>query len=300
LILALGAGTFWILNRAPKKELVSATPAAAPDIAPPAASKAVLTLANGQQVILDTAGKGLLAMQGNMNIVKQAGGSITYHGSAAGMVGYNTLTVPRGSQPVDLVLADGSHVWLNVASSIRYPVAFSGGIRHVAITGEAYFEVAKNPAMPFIVTAGATDVEVLGTHFNVKAYDDEALLRVSLLEGRVKLVRKTTHQEKMMAPGQQAQVAANGGIALDSDIDMEEVMAWKNGIFRFGDKADIETVMREISRWYDIDVAYKGTVKGHIAGGIARNANISAVLRMLEATGSVKFDIEGRKVTVMP
>ena len=204
-----------------------------------------------------------------------------------------------------MVLADGSKVWLNAASSLRFPATFTGSERKVELTGEGYFEVAKNAAMPFKVdVAGKGEVEVLGTHFNINAYEDEATINTTLLEGKIKLTatdsRLPAHDSWLLSPGQQAQLSANGGISLNRNPDTEEVMAWKNGKFHFGEAADIQTIMRQIARWYDVQVEYKGKVTEHIGGTISRNVNVSKVLEMLEMTGTVNFWVNGKKVTVMP
>lgn len=278
----------------------------AKDVTAPTANNAILVLANGQQIVLDTATSGSLAMQGNISIQKGQNGEIIYTGQENGSLQYNTLTVPRGSKIADIILSDGTRVWLNAGSSLRYPVSFRKEERRVEIIGEAYFEVqsllVKNGSgkTPFVVattlaSGNNSEVEVLGTHFNVNAYDDEKDIRVTLLEGAVK-VRKGT-ASSLLKPGEQAAVMT--AIKVAGEIDVEEVMAWKNGKFQFGEAADINMIMRQIGRWYDVDVEYKDNVNGHIGGTISRNQNVSKVLHMLEMTGAVKFTIEGRKVTVM-
>jgi ferric-dicitrate binding protein FerR (iron transport regulator) len=200
-----------------------------------------------------------------------------------------------------LTLADGTKVWMNAASSMRYPTLFIGNERKVEITGEAYFEVAKNTSMPFKVNvAGKGEVEVLGTHFNINSYGDEPTINTTLLEGRVKMASLTTDDLQFITPGQQACLNSKGQIDLNKNPDIEEVMAWKNGKFQFGEKMDVQAIMRQIARWYDVEVEYKGTVNGSIGGSISRDVNISIVLSMLEKTGEVKFRIEGNKVTVLP
>ena len=268
---------------------------AAKDVSAPAASKAVITLANGQTVPLDSVGKGTLATQNDVAIVKLANGQVAYNGVAKELL-FNTLSNPRGSDVIAVTLADGTRVWLNAGSSLRYPVAFTGTDRTVAVNGEAYFEVAHNAAMPFRVTKGALTITVLGTHFNVNTYDDEENARITLLEGAVKLTEGAA--TGLLHPGQQAIV--HDKISVVNDADLETVMAWKNGKFQFGEKADINAVMRELSRWYDLDITYKGEVNSHIGGSISRKVNVSMVLQMLEATGSVKFTVEGKHITVIP
>jgi ferric-dicitrate binding protein FerR (iron transport regulator) len=269
------------------------------DIKPPVANKAVITLADGTELLLDSAVNGQLAMQDNVKLVKLANGQIVYKTTGGGMASapqYNTLFNPRGSRVIDMELADGSHVWLNAGSSIRYPVAFTGNERTISMTGEAYFEVAHNAAMPFRVISDKAEVTVLGTHFNVNAYSDEANTKVTLLEGSVKV--NGSGAAKILRPGEQAQVTDK--IAVTADADLEEVMAWKTGKFIFGEKADIETIMRQVSRWYDVDIAYQGKIASHFGGTISRQVNISEVLKILEATGNVKCSVQGKKVIITP
>ena len=262
----------------------------------PAKSNAVLTLANGQTITLDSVSNGSLAKQGNMEVDKLAEGAIAYKGSSKGELEYNILTVPRGSKLATILLSDGTKVWINSASSLKYPVAFVGDEREVEITGEAYFEVSPNPKMPFKVKKAGTTVTVLGTHFNVNAYEDESSVKVTLLEGSVK-VDNGSHS-KLLKPGQQAQVTS--GIAVEDDVDVDEVMAWKNGKFQFGEAAEINAIMRQISRWYDVEIEFRGEVAGHIGGTISRDEDVSQVLKMLEMTGAVRFKTEGQKIIVMP
>jgi transmembrane sensor len=264
----------------------------------PGGDKALLTLADGSQIVLDSAGNGILAQQGNSKIIKQEDGQLVYTPSGPGIdeIAYNTLATPRGGQ-YKITLPDGSKVWLNAASSLKYPAAFFGNERKVEITGEAYFEIAKDATRPFKVQVNQMEVEVLGTHFNINGYDDEEAIRTTLLEGSVKI--NTKDFSNFLKPGQQAQLQKTGKIKLVNDADLEETMAWKDGNFQF-ENSDITTVMRQIARWYDVEVEYKGTVSKHFIGTISRNVNLSKVLTMLQQTGEVKFIIEGKKVMVMP
>ncbi len=297
-ILLIGFGAYWNSNRKNEKPTIAAVPKV--DLLPPSAIRATIKLANGQKVFLDSAGHGTLAVQGNARVVKQANGQIVYSGSALLASGshmvYNTLSNPRGSKAVSLTLSDGTAVWLNSESSLTYPADFIGAVRNVTITGEAYFEVAKNTAMPFTITKGATTITVLGTHFNVNAYPDENNLKVTLLEGSVKVTQGNVSD--LLRPGQQAQIGKD--IKVVTNVDLDEVMAWKNDKFLFGEKTDITVIMRQLARWYDVDVEYQGTVSQHFWGGISRNVNASKVFEMLETTGGAHFKIEGKKVTVMP
>jgi transmembrane sensor len=300
------------------------------DIAPPAANRAMITLAGGQKVYLDSVGNGALALQGTVRLVKTAAGKITYNtaggsatgkgnaagGSSAAALTYNTLTNPRGSQVISLTLDDGTRVWLNAASSVRYPVAFTGPDRTVEVTGEAYFEVAENAAQPFIVKKGQTEVRVLGTRFNVSAYDDEKDMRITLLEGIVKV--QAEQSEAILRPGQQAAVgpdaatrqalagpgpnmaAAGGAIKVTGDIDLDAVMAWKNGRFSF-QNADLSAVMRQLSRWYDVDIEYEGVPpKRAFNGAIGKDLTLNQVLLGLTRT-RVHYTIAGpHKLIIYP
>lgn len=270
------------------------------DIAPPSGNNAVLTLSNGTTIGLDSSSNGTIALQGNVRIIKQTNGEIIYEGMAESEVNYNTLHVPKGSKPFMLMLSDGSQVWLNVGSSLTYPTAFSGKERKVKITGEAYFEVAHRDGIPFKVQHDNVSVNVLGTHFNMNSYEDENEERITLLEGSVLISKNKS--SKLLKPGQQASIISteSSDIKILNDVNIEEVMAWKNGKFRFGENSDIAAVMRQISRWYNVDIEYKGTVSQRFWGTISKNVNVSNVLKILEATGGVKFKVEEKKIIVMP
>jgi hypothetical protein len=292
------AGAYFFVLRPSKKkqEAISALPVIKKDIPAPVSNNAILTLANGQTIALDSASNGSLAMQGNTVVEKLSDGQIVYKGKGGAEMQYNTLTVPKGSKIANITLADGTKVWLNAESSLKYPVAFTGPERRVEITGEAYFEVTHNKAMPFKVQKGTMQVTVLGTHFNINSYDDEPVIKVTLLQGAVKIDKGGA--VAILKPGQQAKISAD--IKTSGDVDTDEVLAWINGKFQFGEAADIAGVMKQISRWYDVNVEYKGTVTGHIGGTISRTENVSQVLKMLEMTGGVTFIIAEKKVIVMP
>jgi ferric-dicitrate binding protein FerR (iron transport regulator) len=200
-----------------------------------------------------------------------------------------------------LTLSDGTKVWLNASSLLKFPVVFNGNERKVELHGEGYFEVAENKQKPFKVdVAGRGEVEVLGTHFNVNAYADEASLNTTLLEGSVKVKVGSNAKPSMLVPGQQARIFPNGELRTTSNINLEEVVAWKNGKFHFGESTDMETVMRQIGRWYDVEVEYSGNFSGkHLGGTISRDVNASKVFEMLEMTGIAKFRIVGKKVLVV-
>ncbi|MEP6626369.1 MAG: FecR domain-containing protein [Ginsengibacter sp.] len=264
----------------------------------PGKSKAVLTLANGISIILDSSQNGILATQGNTEVTK-LNGSLSYQNTSKSKTPetlYNTISTPNGGD-YQLILADGSKVWLNAASSLRFPANFVGKERKVELIGEAYFEVAKNPAMPFKVKLNGMEVEVLGTHFNINSYADEAAIRTTLLEGSIKINR--SNASNLLKPGQQAMLDKDGKISVINDADLDEAVAWKEGKFQF-DRADIHNVMRQLARWYNVEVEYKGTVASHFGGTIARDVNLSKVLGMLHLTGEVKFQVLDKKVIVMP
>lgn len=264
----------------------------------PGGDRAILTLADGSSIVLDSAGTGMLAQQGTTQIIKKEDGQLLYNSSdnTADAIAYNLLQTPRGGQ-YKITLPDGSKVWLNAASSLKYPVVFSGKERRVEITGEAYFEIAKDVLRPFKVQLNQMEVEVLGTHFNINSYTDEETVRTTLLEGRVKII--TAGENKFLQPGQQAQLKPSGSMKIVNDVNLEETIAWKDGNFQF-ENSDIKSVMRQLSRWYDVDVSYQGNINKHFIGGISRNVKLSQVLSMLQQTGEVRFIIEGKKIIVMP
>ncbi len=268
------------------------------DIAP-GRDNAVLTLADGTRIVLDSAANGTLTNEGGIKVLK-LNGQIAYNNAkskdARGEVLYNKIATSKGNQ-YQLILSDGSKVWLNAASSIRFPASFSGNERKVEVNGEAYFEVTKNPSMPFKVVANGMEVEVLGTHFNVNAYDDEPEMNTTLVEGRVKVNK--ANAMKILEPGQQARLSAgNTNIAVDN-VDVAQVVAWKDGFFWF-DNTDIHTLMRQVSRWYDVAVSFEGKVtEDGFSGKISRNVPLSKLLAILELYG-VHFKMEGRKIIVMP
>jgi transmembrane sensor len=263
----------------------------------PGGDKATLTLADGSTIVLDDAQNGILAQQGNSKIIK-LDGKLSYDPTNKNSreIVYNTISTPKGGQ-YQLELPDGSQVWLNATSSIHFPTSFIGNERRIEVTGEAYFEIARDPNMPFIVSVNNAEVQVLGTHFNVNAYDDEDNVKTTLLEGSVKFVNDGN--TNILKPGQQAQLTKEGMIKVVSNVDVDEVVAWKNGMFDF-DNARIETVMRQLSRWYDVEIEYKGKNDDLFIAEMRRKINLSDALKALELTGKVKFDIQGKKIIVMP
>ena len=261
----------------------------------PGRQGAILTLANGQKITLDSAANGVLAREGGAQVIKKDGELLYDKSNVPAEVSYNTMTTPEGRQ-YHLNLTDGTDVWLNAGSSITYPTVFTGKQRAVKITGEVYFEVAHNAAMPFRVEKNDVRVEVLGTHFNMNTYDDESSLKVTLLEGSVRVVSASSGN--IITPGQQAQVR-KGRIAVEDNVNSEEVMAWKNGRFLFSGTG-IDQVMRQLTRWYGVEVVYNKKVNDLFYAEIPRNTNLSDVLKALELTGKVHFLIDGKKIIVMP
>jgi len=266
----------------------------------PGSNKAVLTLADGSAIRLGTATNGTITQQGQARISKPVDGQLVYTAlnEKPNPVLFNTIATPRGGQ-YELVLSDGSKVWLNAASSLRFPVTFSGKERRVALTGEAYFEVAKNASMPFkVMVDGKTELEVLGTHFNVNAYDDEATVKTALLEGQVKVVGLATGNASIIVPGEQARLNNNGQISIDKNIDTEQAIAWKNGAFNFSN-ADLGMVLRQLSRWYDVDVVIEGRLpERQFNGEIQHDLKLTQVLKLLEKNG-VYSRLEGKKLIVL-
>jgi transmembrane sensor len=311
----LGLGIWWLIPARTTTGPVAQT-AKSIDIAAPARNRATLTLASGQQVALDSIKSGQLAVQGGARIQKEANGQIAYISTGGQAVElYNTLTNPRGSQVVTLTLSDGTKVWLNAESSIRYPAVFFASDRTVEMTGEGYFEVSKNADKPFKVTvAGREVVDVLGTSFNVNAYDDENAIKTTLLEGSVKVedvAQVNTNKGKLsvvLKPGEQVQlispvvgVNTNNDIRVVKDADIEQAVAWKNGLFAFSD-ADLPTVMRQLSRWYNVDVKYEGEIpkdKYQFNGKIGKTLTLDQVLKILTKT-QVHYSIDGNQLTIRP
>ncbi|MBS1602640.1 MAG: FecR family protein [Bacteroidetes bacterium] len=300
--LLLGGVALWLLRRPDAKEKPQPGMARLQHDRVPGGNVALLTLSDGSTITLDSAHDGVLAQQGNSRVTKLKNGQLAYKAldeKPAAAV-FNTLTTPRGGQ-YRLVLPDGSEVWLNAASSITYPTFFSGKDRTVKITGEAYFEIAQNAAMPFkvIVNApiGEQEVEVLGTHFNVKAYNDESTITTTLLEGSVRLSARGV--ATMLRPGQQGMQQGDGNIRMNLHADTEAAIAWKNGLFHF-EHTDIQEVMRQLSRWYNVDVVFEGRIPDEkFDGEITRNNNLTEVLKILQLS-NVHFRIDNNKVTVTP
>ena len=279
--------------------LQTSTPSKLHDMSP-GTNSAVLTLGNGKKINLNNSINGQLATQPGITIYKTNGGQITYKASgkiaAVNTPQLNNIATPNGGQ-WQVLLPDGSKVWLNSASSLSYPANFDNQKeRIVELSGEGYFEVAKDKLHPFIVKTDKQSIEVLGTHFNINSYPDEPSVKTTLAEGRVK-VSTTSGTVKFLVPGQQSDLKE--GTLLVSKANIEEALAWKNGYFRFNDES-IQSIMRKLSRWYNIDVQYTSNISNEgLNGKVSRYKNISQVLKALEATKTVHFNVEGRRVTVL-
>jgi transmembrane sensor len=303
--ICLAGGAYLFFSRGQREEMtyISRQPGQHEIDPEPGRNKAVLTLANGSKILLDSAANGELAIQGNVKVVKLADGRLAYNGTSGyGREGlYNTMSTPRGGQ-YELTLPDGTKVWLNSASEIRYPTAFGRSQRKVEISGEVYFEVAPSLSagtgerIPFKVSMDdGEEIEVLGTHFNVNAYREEGPVKTTLLEGSVKLTKQG--RSVLVAPGQQAVLTTEGYSF--SKPDLEKVMAWKTGFFDF-DNLDLASIMRQISRWYDVDVVFDSKPSPFTFGGrISKNLPLSGVLKMFEENG-VAFRMEGNTLHVDP
>jgi transmembrane sensor len=306
----LGIGGWWLVTKHANEKPVLVQTTAPADIAAPATNRATITLGNGQRVYLDSAGNGELAKQAGVNVLKLDSGTVAYQvaGKPPDLTGeliYNTLVNPRGSRVVTLALTDGTKVWLNAGSSIRYPAFFIGGSRKVSITGEAYFEIAKNAQQPFSVEEKGMTISVLGTSFNVNGYDDEPVSTTTLVEGKVNVDYGKVGA--LLQPGMQAEVYRGPnpdnrvpGVKV-GPADVARALAWKNGLFAFSD-ADLPTVMRQLSRWYNVDVKYEGEIpkdKYQFNGKIGKTLTLDQVLKILTKT-QVHYSIDGNELTIRP
>ena len=304
-LLIVSTGVYFLFFNKAAKEIASTEKKAQPSMndIEPGREKATLTLADGSIIALDNTANGKIAEQGNAVILKEDG-LLAYNSSnqkdQPGIF-YNTVSTQRGGYYPSLVLADGTKVWLNASSSIHFPVTFTGKERIVEVTGEAYFEVAKDASKPFKVKINTPlgtrgEVQVLGTKFNINAYSDESVIKTTLLEGAVKI--SAGGKNSFLNPGQQAQLNTSGGIKLINEADLNATIAWKNGLLLFN-HADIEEICRQISRWYDVEVVFENKIAGDfVITGIPRTVPLSKLLHLLELTNRVHFTIEGKKITV--
>ena len=323
-IVLIGLGIYRLRLPAAKAPVKPGIAALKNDVKAPDKSKATLTLAGGQKILLNEAQSGTLATENGSRVVMQQDGQLVYEktGAANTQTAYNILNNPRGSRVVALTLPDGTRIWVNAGTTLTYPTVFAGNKRKVVLTGEAYFEVKPlNPKeekdkMPFVVEMSSPagnrgDVTVLGTHFNVKAYSDEDRSYVTLLEGKVavsaneesksEVGSKKSEESKtsvILAAGEQVVAKAHSPLTIDHSPNIDQVMAWKEGLFDYK-RSDITEVLRDAARWYDIDVVYEGKRPNDtFTGGIDRTATLSELLTILQMTG-LRFKLEGRKLTVL-
>lgn len=292
----VGTGVWLLLKKDTRQPVATVQPSESslPNDVTPGGFKAQLVLSDGSTIDLDSAGAGKLAQQGNMQVMN-SDGQLVYQKDATMETKalYNTLKTSRG-QMYPVKLSDGSAVWLNSSSSIRFPVAFTEQERRVEITGEAYFEIAHNDRKPFKVSVNGMEVQVVGTVFNINSYTDEGSMKTTLLKGAVKV--KKGNQQVMIKPGEQAEVV-NEALTVKKGININKEVAWKNGLFYFKNE-NLKTIMRQIARWYDVDVIYEGNVSNEeITGKIHRSANLSEVLKLLNEL-DVKYKIEGKKLII--
>lgn len=308
LIVVLAGAYLWLKPVNKKPAEIATTPKEMKHDVSPDTKNAVLTLADGTTIILDSAQNGMLAKQGETKVSKTADGQLVYEGDPLtthhSPLTFNTITVPKGSDIVFITLADGTKVWMNAASSIRYPTKFAGHERKVQITGEAYFEVASSviatggTKRPFIVEVNDMAVEVLGTHFNINSYSEESEIKTTLLEGRVSVSKGNSNI--VLIPGQQASLNKQSQqLNKTNKVDVDIAVAWRFGYFQFNED-DLQTVLRQLVRWYDVEVIYQGSLPQRTFWGkISRSNSLSQVLKTLE-TNEVHFKIEGGKIIVSP
>lgn len=303
ILLVASAGIYFVVDRLQKKNknLVAAEIKNHSFDVNPGTNKATLRLSDGSLIVLDSSHNGTLTVQGGTSVLKRDNGQLVYNtlkdqpgaGENTGVL-YNTIATPRGGQ-YQVMLSDGTRVWLNAASSLRYPASFKGDERVVELKGEGYFEVARNAAKPFIVKTNDMSIRVLGTHFNVLAYDDE-INSTTLLEGSIQVLGNNT--STIVKPGQQVQLnKADNSLKTVNDADLDEAVAWKNGYFQFCD-ANLPAIMRQISRWYDIDVVYRNDGRKHgFNGKIDRNTKLSSIVDALKQVG-INCSLEKNRLLV--
>lgn len=307
ILLVIATGLYFYSNRTIKEPEYFAEININNDISP-GYNKAILTLADGSKISLDDAANGLLASQGDIAITKTENGEIVYEKNSSDKSKFladrsviNTIQTPKGGK-YQIRLPDGSKVWLNSASTLSYPTAFSGKERKVQLKGEAYFEISPNKHIPFRVQSENQIVEVLGTHFNINSYSDEDYVKTTLLEGSVRVILNSVSSKvsnaRLLKPGEQSLTkSSQSGIKI-MNADTEKAVAWKNGYFRFRN-TPIREIMREIERWYDVELVYEGKIPSdEFTGFISNDVKISAVLKIMEESGGVKFTVKGKKLKV--
>lgn len=304
--LIAGGGFYYHLTSSKgEKQIAQNTPELQNDVKP-GGNKAILTLGNGHTIMLDSIQNGDLAHQGTTKIIKTGAGQLIYktnnnHAVGRAKMALNTLNTPRGGQ-YQIILPDGSRVWLNAASALTFPTAFTGNTREVTLKGEAYFEIAEDADKPFNVHVSpgrigkGMIVHVLGTHFDIKAYENEPSIKTTLTSGAIKISKGK--ESRLLHPNDQANIAWDKDPIEVSKVNVEDVIAWKNGFFHFNGE-DMGAIMRKLERWYDVTVSYKnGIPSGHYTGIISRNTNLSEVLKMLQLSG-VLFSLQGKEIIVL-
>lgn len=293
-LILLGLGAYYMMMDRGKKEIMVAKNK---DIPAPNVNRSTITLFDGTVVPLDSLSNGLLLQEGGVSIVKLANGQIAYRtadGAIQKELKYNTVANPTGSKVIDMLLSDGTRVWLNAGSSLKFPIAFTGGERLVEVSGEAYFEVAHDKSRRFKVKKGDMEVAVLGTKFNVNAYDDDDDIRITLLEGSVRLKLKA--DSLMLKPGQQG-VAEHSALSLQPSVDVDQVMAWKSGFFAF-DNSSLKEVIMQISRWYGLNIENKSNLpERRFTGKIPKDISLSNVLKIIEESG-VHLDVVDENIII--
>ncbi|MFD2582429.1 FecR family protein [Pedobacter vanadiisoli] len=293
-IVVVGAGLLYYLSR--QETAQPMVQLAKNDIAP-GKDSAYLILADGKRISLTDAANGNIANQAGVSIAKTASGHVIYRvaDTENGVLAFNTIETPRGGQ-YQVQLPDGTLVWLDAASSLRFPTSFKGQAnRKVELKGEGYFEVAKDKNHPFYVKSGQQEVEVLGTHFNINAYDDEPFAITTLIEGSVKI---TSADRNIKLKPNQAGINKNGQLGVKEVSDAQDAIAWKNGFFQFDDE-DLQSVMRKMARWYDVEVEFAGQFKNsRFSGVMSRSKSLKNALKVMEATENFSFKLEGRKLIV--
>jgi ferric-dicitrate binding protein FerR (iron transport regulator) len=291
-LILLIAGLYYYRNTRQTRDIVQAPAPQQPHDIAPGRTRATLTLSNGQTIALDPSSNGILGHDSGVYI-SNTDSVLTYKGNSdSRSLAFNTLSTAKGEQ-YSVTLSDGTKVWLNAASILRFPIQFTGEDRRVEVTGEAYFEVARDASKPFFISSGDMHVQVLGTSFNINAYANEPIVRTTLLEGAVRINHRVD-----LSPHQQSRIEKGGDIKVLKDIDVDEVVAWKNGAFSFNN-ADITTVMRQLERWYDIEVVYEGNKPADVFyGGISRSSTLMEVLKILQAS-KVRFRLEGKRLIVL-
>lgn len=297
ILLMVAGGWFFFRHKTPQSTTIASKPSPAKKVVP-GSNKATLTLADGSEIQLDDSNKGNIAVQGGIKVIKMANGVLAYNGKNTNSGNmYNTIRTPRGGQ-YEVVLPDGTRAWLNSASSLRFPTAFTSAKREVTLTGQGYFEVAKDKEHPFIVHTPRTDINVLGTSFDIMAYEDEPETNTTLIEGAVAVNHEGAEQR--LKPGEQAHLDLKTRSMSVRNPDVDEVIAWKNGKFQFG-RSDIKAIMRQIARWYDVEIEYKGDLSGlRLSGVLSRKGDIAELLDALQETGDVHFTSENNKIIVTP